>query len=890
MARKASTRISTHGFSAFRRGTFGNAGHNIYVSAAGVLQRIYQYDLNHNGYFDLVYANCQNHHESPPSYVYNRAGKRTELPGQGSVAGLAADLTGKGYTDLVIAGRNDAAAPFASSDIYFGSEEGYSEKYHSRIPAPFAESVAAGRFDGGVRPALAFAIPVYKIVRIFYQTGVGLEWHRFVDLPIECAQVAAADLDGDGYDELIVRGHESTGTTIYWGGPGGISLERCTQLPELPPSEVIMAEESTKLTSEMEKKVEVPRLLKCVKLKGKNCFTLSSGKKMIFYTADAGRNLSRAAEFDVPMAISAATGDLNGDGFEEVVIVSHCRDNDDPRWQNSFVYWGSEAGFSEERRSVIRTRQANDVAIYPGHEFIVCQGEADRSYTAMSPIFKVEAGNRIVESGAFQSEAARRVFTVTNRGREPEIFFLNQNSRSSVGSDHASVYFGGPDGYSSERGVNVPAWCAVDSLSADFDDDGWAELLICNNSENSMNLDPGHHVHHFGPGGFEPEKSYCLPVNCGWSAVTADFNRNGYLDIVTVCNVYHDLKIFYGGPQGFRESEIISLEGRGSPRWILAVDLNRNGYLDLVVPLIDSDRTLILWGGPGGFTMENRSELGVYQGACARAADLTGNGWPDLIIGSHTETPINGELSAHEPHHSFVHIYWNGPEGLCENRKTVLRADAADSISAADFNNDGRLDLFVGSYHGGKDRDINSFIYWNRADGFHELDRELLFTHSASGCVAVDFNNDGYIDLAVANHKIWGDHTGYSEVWWNGSEGFNPRRTTHLPTEGPHGMTALEPGNILDRGPEEFYESEVFPIESAGTVLSAEVEAELPPDTWVKITVRAAATAEELAAAPWSDPDKFRVRRGELFQYRLALGARNSLRTPRVTGVDITIG
>ena len=62
----------TKGFDSFRRGTFGNGGVNLYVSKQGVLQRIYQYDLNHNGYFDLVFANCQNHHEAAPSYLDRR--------------------------------------------------------------------------------------------------------------------------------------------------------------------------------------------------------------------------------------------------------------------------------------------------------------------------------------------------------------------------------------------------------------------------------------------------------------------------------------------------------------------------------------------------------------------------------------------------------------------------------------------------------------------------------------------------------------------------------------------------------------------------------------------------------------------------------------------------
>ena len=44
----------TEGFEAFRKGTFGNAGQNIYVSKKGVLQRIYQYDLDRNGVVDFV--------------------------------------------------------------------------------------------------------------------------------------------------------------------------------------------------------------------------------------------------------------------------------------------------------------------------------------------------------------------------------------------------------------------------------------------------------------------------------------------------------------------------------------------------------------------------------------------------------------------------------------------------------------------------------------------------------------------------------------------------------------------------------------------------------------------------------------------------------------------
>ena len=61
---------TTRGFEAFRQGSFGDAGKNLYVSRAGVLQRIHCFDLNGDGYVDLPFCNSQEHWETPPAYVY----------------------------------------------------------------------------------------------------------------------------------------------------------------------------------------------------------------------------------------------------------------------------------------------------------------------------------------------------------------------------------------------------------------------------------------------------------------------------------------------------------------------------------------------------------------------------------------------------------------------------------------------------------------------------------------------------------------------------------------------------------------------------------------------------------------------------------------------------
>ena len=895
------------GFGAFRRGAFGNAGQNLYVSRAGVLQRIYRYDLDGDGYFDIPFANCQEHHESAPSYVYDATtGRRVAtLHGQGALCGEVADLDGDGTRDVVVVGHHDMVSPFSAADVYFGGEDGvWGERRHIRLQAPRALDCAVGRFDATGRPAIVFAVPRWNFVRVYAQSEIGFEWARFTDIETKCDAIAAGDFDGDGFDDLACRDDATGSFAVFWGAPEGLAPSRVSATEPVPEGELLGPEQKAGLRSELEEECPPSRLANAVRLGGRACFTLSTGSKLVFLSATPERSFERVLELDAPLAMSAATGDFDGDGFEDVAIASRAKDPADPSWQTSWIWRGSAGGFVPENRIAVRTRSATDVDALDGM-VLFAQCAWDGLYTNDALLYRFESGTLSPEPLRFEGEDARRgrLFRTPDGGLR--VALVNHYGRRSDGYDTVYVYRGGPDGYNPTNRIDVPGWCAVDAVMADLDDDGRAEMLVCNDSENSFHKDPGLLLHHFGPEGYEPDKSEALRVDIGWGAVVADFDRDGFLDIVSVCDHWNALAVFSGGPDGFRRTgtlDLFSLDpsrvrhnvagtglkrpDAGPLRWIAAADLDGDGWLDLALPTTLA-HSLVLWGGPDGFDIARRQEFAAPFSAGVRVADFDGDGRPDLVFGGHTrQASGDGAAPSRQPHHSFLHVYWNGPRGFSESRKCVLRADAASHFCAGDFDGDGRLDLFACSYQGETDRDIPSFLYWNGPDGFSNTNRQDLLTHAASGCLAVDFDEDGRVDLAVANHKVFGDHVGYSEVWWNGPEGFLPTRTTKLPTRGPHSVSAIEPGNVLDRGPEEFWTSEPHRVDAAAVVDRVETEGDLPPKTWVRAEVRAAATPEELAAAPWRDPAGLAVPAGGVLQLRLALGATNSLSSPRVTRIE----
>jgi len=894
----------TEGFEDFRAGTFGNGGQNLYISKKGILQRIHQTDINRNGFIDLVFCNSQNHEENEPVYLYPDPTGCPELVEEldagGTVCGTVADLTGDGFEDLIVGCNWDGENQILNSSIFFNSEEGLSKKYQIFLPAPKVRAVAAGDFTGNGRIDLAF-LTKKEGVKIFYQKPDGFHYYDFVQCEgVAAVQLCAVDLTGDGCSDLFFRREDGSCFFILSSGSEGITPgSREIEFLDSDPDFVPVTRNKENYTQSVDE--PFPQIA-TAEINGTDYLFISRNRKTLLYPIlrnGESLSLGTALVFNCENAMAVRAGDLTGDGNTDLVFA--CRDKTRGR-EHSCIYYGSEQGFSEDRKLVFETYHACDVVLedFSGNGFMdvaIGQAHTERSYTAEVLIFRNEEGILDLSNPVrLPAHDANRIFAVKNgKDKKPALITVNARSGSLIGDADAFIYFGSAAGYSSVNRQDLPAWGVTDMVCCDLTDNGFPDLVFSNASELSPWLDPGSYIYHNGAEGITSEEpDEILNTTRAHGVVCGDLNHNGYLDLVLGGFDNPFLKVFYGSAQGFSEenSKLIKMEYEGNEyrevRFIALADLNNDGYLDLILPQIASEESFVLFGGPDGFSFDNCQKFNIRHACNAKVADLNGNGFPDLIFGGHTPS-VSG------PHDSFTGIYWGSADGYKEERRTSIPCNAVNSIAVADFNNNGQLDLFLGAYEDGRYRDIDSHIYWNQDGVFKPGNRTPLRTHAVSGNVAADFTERGWIDLAVANHKVFSKHISYSTIWRNGPDGFHEKNTLNLPSMGIHGMGNVDVGNIMDRSPDEYYIS--VPYESDGPIVSIGWEGDIPAKTWVKAQLRTADTRETLEKSPWMGPagketwfskdqkvDRYYFS-GKWKQYKLKIGAFNSLNTPRIKRV-----
>ncbi|MCY2988545.1 MAG: CRTAC1 family protein [Planctomycetota bacterium] len=324
----------------------------------------------------------------------------------------------------------------------------------------------------------------------------------------------------------------------------------------------------------------------------------------------------------------------------------------------------------------------------------------------------------------------------------------------------------------------------------DFDGDGRLDVFFNNGSRLPRKLDDGTHLNKLyrnrGEGRFDEVSLPAGLTRSGYfqGCATGDYDEDGFEDLY-ITAFGHNVLLHNQGDGTF--SDVTQQAGVDCERWSSSAafaDLNLDGNLDLyVVNYLEtgddppqlcpsqsspdgyiqcpptmfraSPDVCFLGDGAGGFRdVTTAADLTGVDGKGLGVAifDATGDGMPDILV-TNDGTPkflyINQGLAG-TASESLKFKEQALLRGVAMNRQG--RATASMGIAVGDYDRDGWTDLLITNFFG-----ETSTLYRNlRGQGFEDVTNgsglgPASRERNGYGTVFFDFDNDGWLDLFVAN-------------------------------------------------------------------------------------------------------------------------------------------
>ena len=322
-----------------------------------------------------------------------------------------------------------------------------------------------------------------------------------------------------------------------------------------------------------------------------------------------------------------------------------------------------------------------------------------------------------------------------------------------------------------EKAGVAGAGYATAAVAADYDNDGFTDLLVVNVGSCIL-------YHNRGDGTFEDvtAKAGITTKGTGISAVWLDIDNDGLLDLFVANYLTFDPEYklafnpdAYPGPLSYKpqfnvlyrnlghgtfedvsEKSGIRIPGHRAMA-VCTLDCNHDGFTDLYVSNDGTPNSLLVNDGKGQFT-DQATKLGVAFNALGEAAgsmaatvgDCNGDGLSDIFV---------SRLG-------YGSLYMGTPQGLYHDQMSVSRLGTITAefvgwgCNFLDFDNDGDLDIILANGDAFHLAGRESLLVENEGDGkFHDARAKggAIFETKirARGSAVLDFNNDGKMDVLI---------------------------------------------------------------------------------------------------------------------------------------------
>jgi hypothetical protein len=500
----------------------------------------------------------------------------------------------------------------------------------------------------------------------------------------------------------------------------------------------------------------------------------------------AGVAALTSAQADAQLGFSVASaGDVNGDGYADVIVGAPYYDGGETDEGAAFVFLGGATGVSSGTPASAATTL-----------------RADQQVASFG--WSVASAGDVNGDGYADVIVAAPVYDNGNPNEGAAFVFLGSASGvASATPATAATMFESNQGFAAQVGMSVAS-------AGDANGDGYADVIIGMSRFSHGEVEEGCAFVLYG------SASGITSVNPGSAGVTllesdqassefgngvasaGDVNGDGYADVIVGARLYDDPEadegaafVFLGGPSGVANGSPATAYAKlevdqaqaflGFASVASAGDVNGDGYADVIVgaPRWDGGDTneglaLVYLGGAQGIVSGNPATAaaaiqsnfasGNLARSVASAGDVNGDGYSDVIVGAPGfDNGQTGEGAAF--------IFLGGPGGIVSGNPagsaTVLEGNHTSTqmgwsvASAGDVNGDGYGDVIVGAnwYQNGQAFEGGAFVFLGSPSGVAsgspasaaariESDQVAAFLGD-SVASAGDVNGDGYSDVIV---------------------------------------------------------------------------------------------------------------------------------------------
>ncbi len=281
-------------------------------------------------------------------------------------------------------------------------------------------------------------------------------------------------------------------------------------------------------------------------------------------------------------------------------------------------------------------------------------------------------------------------------------------------------------------------------------------IKFTNTSVESLERNFGHYDYFYNGGG----------VGLG------DFNNDGLQDVFLAGNDASSK--LYQNLGEFKFKDVTLQSGIANHKWatgVTVVDINDDGLLDIYVansgPNLEDDKlSNQLFVNQGGMKFVEQAALyGIDDSSYSTQGvffDIDHDSDLDLLVVNHSlfnygSSPQEWEMALKS---SSSDVYKKSCNTLYRNEGNGQFVDITESsgifrpgfglgAAVSDLNQDGHLDVYITN-----DYYVPDFVFYGNGNGSFREDAKSTLGHSsyyAMGCDVADYNNDGLVDLVVAD-------------------------------------------------------------------------------------------------------------------------------------------